>query len=77
MIIGMEVNLQSENDVIDIMDAKNDNYIESINQAYDEDGNNEVKEDEIQQAVLNVTVPTLIPDAGVFIVNLQKVKVGY
>ena len=60
----MEVNLQSENDVIDIMDAKNDNYIESINQAYDEDGNNEVKEDKIRQAVLNVTVPTLIPDAG-------------
>ena len=51
MIIEVEVNLQSENDDIDIMDARNDNYIESIDRIYDEDGDNKLNEDKMQQAV--------------------------
>ena len=56
MIIDMEVNLPRENDDINIMDARNDNYIESINQIYDEDGDDKLDENKIRQAVLNRTV---------------------
>ena len=47
MIIDMEENVQSEKDDINIMNARNVNFIESIKEIYDEEGDNELNEEEL------------------------------
>ena len=47
MMIDMEEKLQSEKDDTDIMDARNDDFIESIKEIYDEDGNNKLDKEEL------------------------------
>ena len=53
IIIDMEQNLQSEKNDIDIIAAKSDEVLESIDEAYDEDSTNELSEEELRQAILN------------------------
>ena len=58
----MEAKVQKENDAIDIMNAQNDNCVESTNRLYNVDRKNEPDEDKMRRAVLNGTVPTWITD---------------
>ena len=64
MIIDMKQNLQSEKEDINIVDARNEDIIESIKDIYNEDGGNKIDEEGFRQAVLNGTVPTSIANTG-------------
>ena len=47
MIIDTKVNLQSKNDDIDSMDARNNGYLERIEELYNEDDKGDLNEDEL------------------------------
>ena len=64
MIIDMKQNSRSEQDDIDIIDTRIKGDMENTDKIYDKNGANERSEEEIQQAVLDRTVPTLIANAG-------------
>ena len=55
---GFEEEVQSNLDGINIILAKNYDHVKSIEQCYDEHGNDELDKDKMRKAVLNGTVPT-------------------
>ena len=61
--LNMDSEIQTEKDNFNNMDAKSNMVLESIDETYNKDGDNELNEDKLQQAVLNVPVPTLIANA--------------
>ena len=56
--------LDSMIDSIQEIEVETNNQIKRVEEAYDNDGANELNEDELKTAVLNGTVPTAIADAG-------------
>ena len=63
-LAGMLDDLDSAVESFNDLAAKTDEVIESVEEAQDEDGANELSEDELRTAVLNGTVPTGIANAG-------------
>ena len=63
-MLDMLKNIDTMKDGFDSMNARSDQALNHIKEAYDKDGNNDLDKDELWQAVLDGTVPTLIADAG-------------
>ena len=64
MLFKMETNLQQEKDRVDIMETITNDRVANLEETFDGDGEQELKDDEMRQAVMNGTVPTGIADAG-------------
>ena len=62
--IDFDSKFQTEMVFFDSMNRKSDEVLDSIEEAYNEDGANKLSEEELQQAVLNGTVPTSIVNFG-------------
>ena len=61
-LAGMMNDLDNMIDSINVLAATTDEVIESVEEAQDEDGANELSDDDLRTAVLNGTVPTGIAD---------------
>ena len=60
----MDEKLQNILDEVDVINARNDDCISKIEINYNEDGEDEWYDNQIQRAVLNGTTPTAITDTG-------------